>query len=191
MLSSSSCVVLRLTLFLRCAFRLSFAPFVYRSLLVCVSFLIFFSRYRSFPAISFSYLLSSPLSHIFPPLSHISFPHPYLISSLISPSLSRIPYLLPLPYPMSPRYPISPPSPLSHISFPLPYPHISFPISFPLLPNLLSPSSQSPFSFSLLPNLLSSHSLTLFLSFPPVSPYSKPSGRLCSPARWDFPAPVV
>ena len=139
----------------------------------------------SFPAIvrspiCFPYLLSSPLSHIYPPLSHISFPHPYLISSL-----SPISYL---PCPLSHIFPplshifpslshIFPslshifPS-LSHISFPLlPYllspPFLSSPISFPLLPYLLS----------LLPYLLSPPPLSLFLPSPiyplfsPVSPF--------------------
>ena len=165
-----------------------------------VPFLIFLSRYRSFPYLfsispflspisylpsSISYLLSSPLSHISPPisypppLSHILPPYP------ISPSLSPIPYLLsssPIPYLL--------PSPLSHISFPLPYP-----IS-PFIPHILSPPTLSPFlsspylistsppiSFSLIPRI-SFPLLPYLLSFPLLSPYPKPSGRHCSPARW-------
>ena len=118
-----------------------------------VSFLIFFSRYRSFPnlfsispllsPISYlpspiSYLLTSPLSHIFPPLFHISFPLPY---------------------------PISPPSPLFHLassifSYLLLFspPSISFPppIFFPLIPY--------PFLFS--PYFLFSPRVCPFLSSP-------------------------
>ena len=160
-----------------------------------VPFLIFFSRYRSFPYLfsispflspisylpsSISYLLSSPLSHI-------SFPHLYLIS----PPLFHI---LP-PYPISPS--------LSPIPYLLPY-LLSFPISFPLLPYLLfshppyllsspplssflsSPyliSTSPPISFSLIPRI-SFPLLPYLLSFPLLSPYPKPSGRHCSPARW-------
>ena len=148
---------LRVTLFLCCAFRLSFAPFAYRSLLVCVFLSLFsFSVIVRFPYHLFispflspiSYLLSSPLSHIFPPLSHIS-------------SRSPIPYLLPLPFLISPF--------LSPFSSPLPSPPLSLHISsfplrapfpfLPISPFLSSPilSSSPPISFSTLPYPLSSH----------------------------------
>ena len=135
---------------LRSACRLPFAPLVYRSLFLCVFLSLF-----SFPvivrsSICFPYPLSFSLFHIFPPLSHISFPHPYLISSLpylISLFLTPISYL---PSPISYLLP-SPPLSLHISSFPLlPYPLSSpslslFHISFPLLSSLPIPSYQDGF----------------------------------------------
>ena len=194
-LPSSSWIALRVTLLLRCACRLPFAPHVYRSLFVCVFLSLF-----SFPVIVrspicfpyllsslLSYLLSSPLSHIFLPLFHISFPFPYPIS-LTSP-LSHLPLSLhissfplrPISFPhlLCTFFPLRPylspfltpipyllPSPLSHISFPVSFPLLpSPPISFPLLPS-------PPISFPLLP-------LSPFLSSP-VSPF------LSSPISFPF-----
>ena len=59
--------------------------------------------------------------------------------------------------------------------FPCFFPYFLFPLSFVSPISFISPFLSSPISFSYL------------RSSPPLSPYPKPSGRLYSPARWNFP----